>query len=254
VRKNREFFISRNTSLNFVRKDNFRCTFDLIRMKRNIKLKLELDNEEYTISVPCEIIDVSMPKKEDYGLKALSKHISGYMKIYNIKNTRFWAPTINYMIKDLDDVLFKQSEFPWSDPKIDKRLIRYFISLLFHHIITGLDNNENIITRLGSFKKELKSMVNMIECYMNKKECDPDENQLSRILMGKYIRLSKRINGNKTEQLNFNDFNAKLIKIIQKLIIEINTIIQNMGKVTRAKIQKTYDELVKAHKVENMGG
>ena len=156
-RANREFFISRNTTLDFMRKDNLRSVFDLIRMKRNIKIASQ---KEITISVPCEIIDVSIPKLTDSSIIEMSKHINSYIKSYTIKDFTFWAPNINYMVKDLDDLLFKQNDYPWMDSKIDKRIIRYFLSLLFHNIMVGIMNrSENIVMQLNLFKKELQSLI-----------------------------------------------------------------------------------------------
>jgi hypothetical protein len=257
IKKNNEFFISRNTSLNFTRKDNLKSVFDLIRMKRNIRIKyiLESDNTPHIISVPCEIIDVSIPKGDDYGLMTIKNKMNKYIRLYKLNDTlTFWAPNINYMIKDLDDVLFKQSEYPWSDLKIDKRLIRYFLSLLFHYIITNTESD--IVLTLNKFKQDLKELLLFIECYNAKNSC---EDNTSRLFYIKYKKISKKINSikDKEEKLRelgkFNIFNKKLIIILKNLIKEIDNLIINLDKVTKLKLLKIYKNLVIDHKIVALG-
>jgi hypothetical protein len=260
VKVNKEFFISRNTALDFTRKDDLKSVFDLIRMKRNIKIHVTTDKEVIPVSVPCEIIDVSIPKKADYGMNSTRKNINGFIKKYHIAGFEFWAPSINYMIKDLDDILFKQSDYPWMDGKIDKRAIRYFVSLLFHNIMTGIMQKEDLVERLGGFKKEIKSMINFLECYIEKGNCDLDPNQFSRILQVKYAKLSKRINkikktSERAQELeNFKKFNIKLSGILKDLIKQIDALISDMSKVNKKKLEKIHENLLLSHFVSVIGG
>jgi len=253
-----DFFISRNTALRFARKDNLKSVFDLIRMKRNIKIRFKTDNGKITtLSVPCEIIDVSIPKDDDYGMNSLKDKIDKYIRPYNFVNPKesfmFWAPTVNYMIKDLDDVLFRQNEYPWSDIKIDKRAIRYFLSLLFHQIMIALINKEDLISRLRLFKNELNGLINFLNCYAVKNSCEVEYDNISRLFMTKYLKLSKKINMIKsdkdkvTELHSFVAFNEKLVIIIKKLTKEIDNLIANMGKVNMDKLAKIHDQLTITH-------
>lgn len=261
VEKN--FFISRNTALNFSRKDKLKAVFDLIRLKRNIQIKIITDkNEKKYISVPCEIIDVSIPKNDDYSLNSTKNTINKYVRNYTFpaKSFDFWAPNINYMIKDLDDVLFKQSEYPWNDQKIDKRIIRYFVSLLFHQIMIGILNKQDFVNNLNNFKKELVGTIHFLECYIEKTSCEIDNNYMSHLLMNKYEKLSKSINKiqNKQSKIleinNFNLFNIKIITILKNLIKEINNLIANSSKLTKTKINNIYNKLIISHITSTLGG
>jgi hypothetical protein len=259
----KEFFISRNTALNFTRKDNLKSVFDLIRMKRNIQIKITTEtNEVKYISVPCEIIDVSIPKDDDYSLHSTKNTINKYVRqyIFQSKSFNFWAPNINYMIKDLNDVLFKQSDYPWSDPKIDKRAIRYFISLLFHQIMRGILDKQDIVINLNNFKKELKGTINFLECYTDKSSCEIDNNYMSRLMANKYDKLSKKINNIKdiklrAEEINkFNNFNRKIVIILKNLIKEIDNLISNSSKINKTKMNNIYNKLIISHITSALGG
>lgn len=264
IKESKDFFISRNTSLHFTRKDNLKAVFDLIRMKRNISLKLITeDNDIRTISIPCEIIDVSMPKPPDYNLNSIKPNVHKYIRLYTFQdkvNTfKLWAPNINYMIKDLDDILFKQSDYPWSDSKIDKRIIRYFVSLLFHNIMNGILQKKDIVEQLNTFKKELMSMIRFLQCYIEKNACDFATDQLSQILAVKYKKLSNHINNindiNKRviELKNFNEFNRKLIIIIKLLMKNINNLIANTSKITKQKLLSIYKKLIIDQNIVTLG-
>jgi hypothetical protein len=258
LRNQSDFFISRNTALRFARKDNLKSVFDLIRMKRNIKIRFKTDNGKITtLSVPCEIIDVSIPKDDDYGMNSLKDKIDKYIRPYNFVNLKesfmFWAPTVNYMIKDLDDVLFRQNEYPWSDLKIDKRASRYFLSLLFHQIMIALIDKEDLISRLRLFKNELNGLINFLNCYAVKNSCEVEYDNISRLFMTKYLKLSKKINMIKndkekvTEIHSFVAFNKKLVIIIKNLTKEIDNLIANMGKVNMDKLSKIHEQLTITH-------
>jgi len=263
LKSGKEFFISRNTALNFSRKDNLKSVFDLIRMKRNIQIKIITENNETKyISVPCEIIDVSIPKGEDYSLYSTKKTINKYVKlyVYPTKSFDFWGPNINYMIKDLNDVLFKQSEYPWSDTKIDKRAIRYFISLLFHQIMRGILDKQDIVINLNNFKKELTGTIRFLECYIDKSSCELDNNYMSRLMANKYGKLSNKINAIKdlkkrAEEINnFNAFNKKIIIILKNLTREIDNLIANSSKITKDKINNIYNKLIVSQITSALGG
>ena len=144
------YFISRNTALSFKRKDDLCATFDLIRFRRNFKLHVSLKTgEEVDVNAPFEIIDVSIPHSNDFGLQKLVGNVQNLLKSYTFKTGKrsftFRAPTVSYQLKDLHDVLFKQNEFPWLDIKYDKRITRYFLSIIVYDIVEGLSKQTSII-------------------------------------------------------------------------------------------------------------
>jgi hypothetical protein len=249
----KDFFISRNTALSFKRKDDLKSVFDLIRLKRNIRIKIVTNsNEKFEISVPCEIIDVSIPKNDDYGMNSFRTKVNGFIRQYTLesKSITFWAPNINYMIKDLDDVLFKQADYPWMDLKIDKRVTRYFISLLFHQIMVSILDKKDLVERLNIFKKELSGTVRFLQCYIAKSACDFGEGSMSRLLYAKYEKLSKRINKikDKQEQIKelerFREFNHKIMIVLKHLVGELDKLIANSGKINQKKMIDIYNKLI----------
>ncbi len=146
------YFISRNTSLDFSRKDKLKATFDLIRFRRNFKLNV-VDEDTGTavdVNAPFEIIDVSIPKDHDYSM--MKMHQSGVrplLREYSYKYGRrqsisFVAPTVSYLWTDLHDLMFKQNEYPWQDVKYTKRMTRYFLTIIVYSIIETIEAKQSV--------------------------------------------------------------------------------------------------------------
>jgi cell division FtsZ-interacting protein ZapD len=162
------------------------------------------------------------------------------------------------MVKDLDDVLFKQNDYPWSDIKINKRMMRYFISLMFHYIMMGILEKKSIVERLKSFNEELESMIVLNECYIYKKDCDATS--VSRILEVKFKKLSLRINKiknleEKKEQLKlFVEFNEKIRIILKALIKDVKSIIENYSSISEKKLNNIFNKLIVHQSTFILGG
>lgn len=254
------FFVSLNKTLDFNRKDQFRSSFDLFRMKRNIRISVLFKNglKRY-ISIPCEIIDISMPRKDDYSLKEFGKNIDTYISRYTTQlSTSFFAPTVEYMIKDLDDVLFKQSVFPWSDPKVSKRIIRYFLSLFLFRILSAKDKN-SLINVIIEYKKDLNSIKDGLRCFLDKSNCDIKILPID--IHDKWLMISNNINKLKTrqekaEQLkNFQSFNNMILNdLIIPFSKDIEKLIANSDKITERKIQRIFQRLTSEKVTDHLGG
>jgi hypothetical protein len=160
------YFISYNKMLDFERKDNLKATFELIRLRRNFKLEVYGKNQDKSfVNVPLEIIDVSIPHGKDYGLKKLATgNLDVLVHTYTFKHTEegrktattftFKAPSLQYQLKDLHDLLFYQNEYPWYDMKYEKRMIRYFLTLFLYQLVEE-------ITKRGH-KNEMKNVLEII--------------------------------------------------------------------------------------------
>ncbi len=149
------YFISRNTSLDFSRKDKLKATFDLIRFRRNFKLNVvdEDTGSVVDVNAPFEIIDVSIPKDHDYSM--MKMHQSGvrpllreYKYKYRRQTIQFVAPTVSYLWTDLHDLLFKQNEYPWQDIKYTKRMTRYFLTIIVFSIIESVEARQSVQSKL----------------------------------------------------------------------------------------------------------
>jgi hypothetical protein len=116
--------------------------------------------------------------------------------------------------------------------------------------MVGIMNREDIVIRLDSFKKELQSIIRFMICY-NEKTCDEDN--ISRLFMSKYIKISRKISS-KQDLVMFAEFNNKIVFILKGLVYEIDILISNMGRVNKLKLQNMYKKLIRDHHVSVIGG
>lgn len=228
--KETSVYISRNTAIKFKRKDDTYNAFDLLRMKLNIIL--EIDN--LTLSVPSELIDVGIPKSNDNTITYLNKNSGKCLVKYHYPKFDFWGPNLQYMVKDIDAILFYQNDFPWHDKKIKKRIQRYFLSLFLNAII---NYNDDPVLSMNSFKIELLKLSKFLVCFNKNIECEVygDEN-ISNIFNAKYKKIFKKLNMIKdkkklSEELKeFKEFNDVIITVIKDLVEVIKHIIVNIPK------------------------
>lgn len=224
-----QFYISKNSTIKFVGNASTN-EFDLLRMKMNIVL--QVPNNNIKIPIPSEVIDVSIPKKDDSKLRHLADNASKYIVKYVFKNGifEFWAPSLQYMISDVDHILFIQNQFPWHDKKSIKRVQRYFLSILMLSIISKSDNN--ILERVNSYKNELTNLVKLLKCINDNITCDSYvDGSIYNMFYKKYATIFKNINSIKSneekrnELLNMRTFNVEVIAIIQNLIKDMRYLI-----------------------------
>lgn len=251
-----KFYISRNTAIRFRRKDNTYNSFDLYRMKYNIKLNVD----KKVLSVPSEIIDVGMPKPDDNTIPSLVKMADKWLTKYHYKSNisgqsfAFWGPTLSYMIKDIDLILFYQNEFPWHDKKIDKRLQRYFLCLILHSIV-ATDNDP--ILSLTTLKNELRKLIKFLTCY-NETNCEVygDEN-VSGLFYTKYKKISKKLNtisdkSSRAQEIrDFKVFNENVITIVKKMI---NIVLKVIANTPPKKLDNIIKKVKVLHTTSYLGG
>lgn len=244
------YYISKNTALKFQRKDNLKAQFDLIRFRRNIKVAIEEDNgDKIELHTPFEIIDVSIPTGEDYGLKKLQNGINKYVKEYYFENIKFLAPTIDYQLLDLHDLLFKQNEFPWTDIKYEKRITRYFLTMIVYEIVEKLKSNKQLKEALKEIYLSFFYFVNFIKCLIKKEKCKFQKSIIKTIyilkLYEEYEILNNKIEklNNKNELKNFINFGKNLIKIFKDLMKEINILIKKFNSIKINELNDMYEKL-----------
>lgn len=216
------YFISRNTAIKIKRKDDTYNSFDLLRVKYNIYI----DVDGTVLSVPSEVIDVGIPKRDDNTIPALTKHANKLLVKYKFNNNGlrfdFWAPSLNYMIKDINEILFKQNEYPWHDKKVTKRIQRYLLSLLMHYIVSSV--NDDIFEAIMEYRNELKLLEKLLVCINDEQQCEISGHEsMAGIFYGKYMLIMKKLNKikNITERVDeirqFKEFNVDVIKVIKQL-------------------------------------
>lgn len=162
-------YISRNTASDFTTFSGKRYYFELLRLKRNIKIVIEygkLKHKTY-LQVPSEVIDISIPKIGDSSLESMKGYITEYIQEYIFKeSTRakftFWGVSLQYLIYDLTDILYNKFEWPWLDAKYSKRLARFLLCITLQN--TGvskqklLANLERLLRALNSLRTQKVSV------------------------------------------------------------------------------------------------
>ena len=133
------FMISSNQTLDFEKTGN-RIKFSLVRTKVTLNAYFKKSNSNETILelLQGELIDVSVTHREDDVIEHYFENIKSNIDIYHIKSETqdfsFVAPSITYLIEDIERILFRDQVFPWDDVKYAKRIKRllffYFVLLL----------------------------------------------------------------------------------------------------------------------------
>lgn len=249
------FYISKNTAIKFKRKDDTYNSFDLFRMKYYFKLRID---NSVALSVPSEVIDVSIPKPEDNTMGPFIKDATKWLKQYHYKSKTaefsFWAPSLNYMIKDIDGILFYQNEFPWHDQKIGKRIQRYFLCLILQTIAASTDDP---ILHLTTLKGEFRKLIKLLTCLNETSQCEVygDEN-VSGMFHAKYKKILQKLNKypikKKVEELNgFKLFNDTIIVIVKKMI---NIILHIIANTHSTRLKKLQEKISILHTTTYLGG
>ena len=124
-------YVQYNTALQFSDAANFVRHFNLTRTKINFNATyVNRGGEEITRSYGGELIDVSLAHYKSSGVEHFWKHKSDYLRKYTLKygdeEITFNAYSIAYIVEDLEDVIYKQSDRPWKDKKYKKRVNRTF--------------------------------------------------------------------------------------------------------------------------------
>ena len=131
--------ITSNQTLEFVKTNN-NVKFSLVRTKIvfNAYFTNSRNNSTNLAMLGGELIDVSIPHKNDSNIGHYFQHLNNNVATYNIKSSvnslSFKAPSLSYLIEDIEKILFVYQEYPWEDTKYAKRLRRvlfmYFCALL----------------------------------------------------------------------------------------------------------------------------
>ena len=130
-------YISRNITSDFQTFSGNRYIFELIRMKRNIAIDISITGSKpVSLKVASEMIDVSIPRQNDDGsidhsvAHMMAHGVDEYTQLYTFgeadSTIQFYGVNLKYLIYDLKDILFYKFEWPWADPKYEKRILRYF--------------------------------------------------------------------------------------------------------------------------------
>lgn len=166
--------IQYNTSLEFGEGKEI-AAFHLVRTKiMFLTLFITETGKQQEISFGGELIDVGLPKQKDSALSHFFNTpgaIDRYELKHNGESLRFLGYTLQFLIDDLDLILFRRSDMkPWKDTKYIKRINRLFY-LCFVQLFMVFESNalrkrymkdfcERVATK--ALKSNLKSRVNKL--------------------------------------------------------------------------------------------
>lgn len=248
-------YTSYNNSLDFTQGygQNNHASFNLMRSKLMFECIL-IDRTKHTetsVIVPAELIDISIPKKDDStNNKFFEKNynktdIIKYIGNGSLDGLTFHGPSISYLLKDVSSIIYKLSVFPWIDPKFAKRVIRsitlYAIILIstlnldiiqlirdtFIQIVTTLSSNSSYLDtglKLSQIKKDLSYIFDTRSFNVNKYILSNIKENICLILSS---LLAMNIIIHSREDLNFNGeiFSNEILN--QKYISNIGVLISN---------------------------
>lgn len=172
-----------NSTLEFKKQSGLIVSFDLFRTKANFRCFFTLNGKKSYFDLGGELIDIAIPKFNDVKRNTFMEYIKKYgitkfIKQYQIKdipnnifqrivhlfNKPFYihAITMEYILEDLESILFIDQIIPWDDKKYTKRLARMFYTIIcinLYSIDTDNKRINNIVTQYGNIKELINNIM-----------------------------------------------------------------------------------------------
>jgi hypothetical protein len=202
-------------------------------------------NDLEDVNAPFEIIDVSIPKENDYAMMKMKQAgVGPLLKQYAYKFGRrsisFVAPTVSYLWTDLHDLLFKQNEYPWEDIKYTKRMTRYFLTIIVFSVIESVESGQSVNEKVSALIDAFKAFEIMLN--ENADVCNASIYTLQ-ILAKEMKTLQARISSisddaqREKEQKNMAAFTGDMARIFGKLSKELELLTED------ANLQTSYQKV-----------
>ena len=153
--------------------------FDLVRIVHKFNIK-EIDIDYKYSSIFSEYIDISIPhfydknnnfftNKDDYITQSQVLYYKNF--IIQLDNNYNFIST-NYIIHDLELIIFDKGNIPWLDKKINKRINRYLLFIIFNNsqsnnIINFWNVNKYIRDKFIELKNYYVSKIKYVNKYFN---------------------------------------------------------------------------------------
>jgi hypothetical protein len=156
------FYISVNTTIDFdvqdVNGQLKKIKFNLVRMKTNFLLFFDNNQKKEKVNISGELIDVSIPHKQSYGMDKYFIDINKSFQHYNISDDYYVVgESIENLKKDLENI-FSLYTAPWLIEKYEKRIYR----LMFICMILLLKEPATITEKL-KYLIDVYTFVNNIK-------------------------------------------------------------------------------------------
>ena len=148
--------ITHNNALDFSKEGvDARTKFNLTRTKVIFTL---LRKSGALQNVGGELIDVSVPHRDDDAVAPFFDDLEKKVAVYTLSSDHcrftFKANSLLYLIKDLENVLFMRSEYPWMDRKYVKRLNR-LVYLYFVDAFVRLDSGAEKLALFRNLREKV---------------------------------------------------------------------------------------------------
>jgi len=157
-----DMFISSNQTLRF-KKNNGNTSFSLVRTKMSFDTYFKYNNNNIKlIPLDGELIDVTVNNKDDSSIKHFFDNYEKYISTYTIgtiDKLEFKAYSIEYLLEDLENILFRDSEYPWDDNKYAKRIKRILFMYMLMLLMNESLNNNDRISYVTNIKKSLEYLL-----------------------------------------------------------------------------------------------
>lgn len=242
-------YISLNKALEFSGGNGELIKFALVRTKINFNLLVEHKHGTRKINMGGELIDVSLPHKDDLTTYEVFKNYNKSIARYTIHNDEesfeFNSYSLDFLIHDLENILFHQEQYPWDNNKYVKRLNRvcylYFMVMLIQYKsnIKRQNTLQSIILNIIKDNGEIEPLQGD----------HPADNiqEFNRILW--YYKKTKLKTNLQMYKEEFNEFKTTILKNLNELLKgfdSINTYCTNgPGNIDLADIyDSNVDELV----------
>lgn len=249
-----DFPTSINNTLTFL-KDNHLVSFILVRTKVNFHtLFVSKFNKLNDMNISGELIDVSIPLKNDYEIIKFFNNTKQYITNYEINlygnAINFKSLTYKYMIDDIHKILF-DIKFPWGDPKYKKRLYR----LIIMHTIAKLRfDHSRLCVRMNDIILNIEQKWNIIETFMLNKTSDltlfdliEEKDSYDNILNSLIIVYNKFVLLTPDEQMDtmdkikeFTEFNISILnemKVICDYVNDSHITLSSLNEVYKSYLQ-----------------
>jgi hypothetical protein len=249
----REIFLSLNRSTLF-KKGNNLVHFNLLRAKFDFNaLFLNIDRQTRVVKLDGELIDITIQNKNTTEIPHFMEHKDQYTAIYKVNNFEFLGYSLEYLISDLERILFIDSQYPWDDAKYAKRIKRalylYFVMLLINKKFGPEDECfTNIELKPQSRKGYIDNIISIIgKVTQYFDEIDPTKRRYYKKKSIKKIRKYIRQIKKNCDEVRMNPFGVLIKKIVSILMEEgENDKFEEMIKLIRenlAIMTETLDEI-----------
>ncbi len=119
------------------------------------------DNKTYSKPIGGELIDLSLPHREDFRLKKFIENYDAWITDYRLSleetgdSFMVKAESVAGLSADLNEVVFEEVDRPWDDLKYQKRINRMF----FFAIVDMLSSKTMTSERASRYLAEVESKI-----------------------------------------------------------------------------------------------